>query len=140
MQPHDTTGVFVCEHCGENYTKQTKRQRFCTPKCSSAYGFEVYVPAYGDGLTVQTKGAISELRVAVDLLARGFHVYRSMSSTAPWDLVVAIPSGKLVRIEVKSSAVNKNGSVSAYTEKNVYDVVCYATRDSLVYIPPLEDW
>ena len=34
-----------------------------------------------------TRGAIAELRVATDLLARGYHVFRSVSPASPCDLI-----------------------------------------------------
>ena len=135
-----------CDQCGEVYERATVRQRFCGPRCSTAYHesqskIPAYTPAYGDGLPFPTKGALSELRACVDLLGRGFHVYRSMSPSSPWDLVVAIPSGRMLRVEVKSAVVNKNGTVSGGSFKcNVFDAVCYVTRDRLIYEPPVEEW
>lgn len=141
-----STRSAFCEECGELFERRTIRQRFCSPKCSDANLASLsdepaYLPAYGDGLSFQTKGALSELRACVDLLARGFHVYRSMSASAPWDLVVAIPSGRMVRVEVKSAVVNKNGTVGGGSfKRNVFDAVCYVTRDRIVYEPPVEAW
>lgn len=135
-----------CEQCGEQYEQTTKRQRYCGPRCSSKHfnglaTVPLGSPAYGDGLSFQTKGALSELRAAVDLLARGYHVYRSMSSSAPWDIVVAIPSGRLVRVEVKTAVLMADGSARGGSlKRNVYDVLCFVTRDGIVYEPPIEEW
>jgi hypothetical protein len=50
------------------------------------------------------KGAASELIASVHLLRQGYHVYRSMAGTAPFDLV-AYRDGVLLRVEVKSATM-----------------------------------
>jgi len=57
-----------------------------------------------------TKGAISELLVAGDLLFKGYEVFRAVSPACSCDLI-AQKNGRLTRIEVRTGALNKNGSV-----------------------------
>ena len=42
---------------------------------------------YPFNLTAGTKGAINELKVAVDLMSKGFEVFRVMSPNSAFDLV-----------------------------------------------------
>ena len=46
-------------------------------------------------------GAIQELRVCIDLMAKGYDVYRAISPSAPFDLAIW-RHGKLITVEVKS--------------------------------------
>jgi hypothetical protein len=50
-------------------------------------------------LNTTTSGMVSELIVAADLTRRGFHVFRALSSAAPFDLV-AHKDGETLRVEV----------------------------------------
>lgn len=56
----------------------------------------------------QNKGAIGELIVSADLMARGFLVFRAVSPYAPCDLVASV-AGDLFRVEVKVADKNESG-------------------------------
>ncbi len=58
-----------------------------------------------ENFSTSTKGAISELVVAADLLDRGYSVFRSVSPNSPIDLVV-LKSGRLQKVEVKTGKIN----------------------------------
>jgi len=53
-------------------------------------------------------GSILELRVCIDLMAKGYEVYRAMSACAPFDLIVWTED-ELRLVEVKS-AYDRGGS------------------------------
>ena len=57
-------------------------------------------PRHQHGLPPPTLGALSELQVAVDLMAKGYHVFRALSPDCPCDLVAFRPGEPPVRIEV----------------------------------------
>jgi len=92
------------------------------------------------GKTSATTGAISELRVAVDLLANGYDVFRSLSSSCPCDLAT-LKDGKLLRIEVRT--VNMSASGNYYRSKckrddiNNIDVYAWVLPNEIIYEPPL---
>lgn len=88
-----------------------------------------------------TKGAINELRVALDLMARGFHVFRAMSQSCPCDLVAWDRRGKLYRVEVKTGRRLPSGKLS-FQKHNTddYDVICHVVDDGLIYAPPIDEW
>ncbi len=67
-----------------------------------------------NGNTVN-KGVISELRVEVDLLSKGYHVFRSESPGCPCD-IVAIRNGECIKVEVKSISSNRGIRKSDYQE------------------------
>ena len=55
-------------------------------------------------------GAASELRVSADLLEKGYYVFRSVSSTCPFDLLAYDQEEeKVYRIEVKTGTRNVTG-------------------------------
>ena len=53
------------------------------------------------GLPTNTVGTMSELRIALDLLARGYEVFRTMSTNSHFD-IVAFKNGDIFKIEVKT--------------------------------------
>lgn len=60
------------------------------------------------GLPTGTVGAINELRVSVDLMARGYAVFRALSPSCPCDLAI-LKDDNLIRVEVKTGYRLCNG-------------------------------
>lgn len=54
------------------------------------------------------KGAMGELIVCVDLMSRGYMVFRAVHPNSPYDLI-AIAGDRLFRIEVKVGQLSSNG-------------------------------
>jgi hypothetical protein len=84
-------------------------------------------------------GAISEMLVAVDLMNKGYEVFRPMSAHACCD-IVAIKDNIVVRFEVKTGAMRSDGSITKSTIRNrgSFDVLATLVRGKLiVYNPPL---
>ena len=84
------------------------------------------------------KGAIAELRVGVDLLSKGYHVFRSESPGCPCD-IVAIKDGECIKIEVRTVfAKNKRGDIpqSYYSEHlpGFVDWWAFVFPEEIVYI------
>lgn len=89
-------------------------------------------------------GAIAELQVCNALLARGIHVFRALSNSAPYDLVGDI-EGALFRIEVKSVRAKASGEL-VYKSKNAldprkYDILAevIAGSDVVIFTPELDE-
>lgn len=80
-----------------------------------------------------------ELIAAADIIARGHHVFRSMTPTGPCDLI-ALVHGKAIRIEVRSANETRNGSIRGNCETvHEVDVFAFVLPDHrVVYDPPLE--
>jgi len=97
--------------------------------------------AFGDApLTTSAKGAAGELLVSVDLLKRGFFVFRSVSPTAPYDLIACNSQGKLFRIECRCGVVQKSsGKIYFNRTGSTADHYAVILTDKVLYEPPLED-
>jgi len=88
------------------------------------------------GVPTGTVGAISELRVCVDLLSRGFEVFRAVSQSCSCDLAI-LKSGQLLRIEVKTGYKRTDGKpiFSKIVHKADILALCYPTE--IIYQPAL---
>lgn len=97
-------------------------------------------PATVEGLPPYVVNGIKEMIVAVDLLKKGFDVYRSLTAGGLCDLVaVSRQDGASTRIEVKSASLWRTGRVThSPTHRNSYDVLALVFKDGAVeYRPPL---
>ena len=81
-----------------------------------------------------TKGAISELKVASDLLRKGYSVFRALSPGASCDLVIICPDNLLKRVEVRSAVKYTNGdNRHFYSKKGNYDVIASVFNNEIRY-------
>lgn len=89
-----------------------------------------------DRLPTHFIGGSSELIAAAHLLRKGIPVFRSLTYTASFDLVAYI-DGSLVRIEVKSARLQKNGRLSFPPAKqDMYDVLALVDqKGNVIYRP-----
>jgi hypothetical protein len=134
-----------CDVCAAPFTVRVPGHRFCSRPCSKEHGRtdKKHTDAWhSQDIPTGTRGALSELRACVDLMSRGFHVFRAMSPSCPCDLVAWDADGRIVRIEVKTASRNSSTGVlyRAGTSRNQFDVACYVTRDEVIYDPPIEEW
>jgi hypothetical protein len=139
MQPEFSRRFIACAHCGSEFFARDRTRIYCRVKCTrDARKLESRDPYIGSA----TRGAISELRACVDLMSKGYHVYRAMSSSCPADLVAWGGDGRPVRVEVKTAVRNeKTGKLyRPSAARNQFDVICYVTRDEVIYEPPIEEW
>lgn len=96
------------------------------------------------GISCGTVGAISELRVATDLMSNGFHVFRALSPSCPCDLAI-VKGSKLVRVEVTSGTLTIYGkkTQSALKLRRLgihFELLAHVYRDGTIeYIPPLAE-
>jgi len=120
-----------CASCGEPIDVRPfagRRPIYCSPECRPSHKPPSRRTELSprNGLSPGTSGAASELRVAFDLLERGYAVFRSVSPNAPFDLV-AVRDEELLRIEVRSGT--RNGDHVSCTRKpsdtgDLYAAVC----------------
>jgi hypothetical protein len=79
-----------------------------------------------------TRGAANELIVAVDLMRRGYHVYRALSPAAPCDLLVQ--HGEIiVRVEVRSTSSGKPAGAILAKDKGRFDVAAVVAADGTIH-------
>lgn len=81
-------------------------------------------------------GTMSELSAAVDLMNRGFDVYRALCPNAKCDLV-AVRGDLMLRIEVKCTKVRDSRVVGrSPNKKSTVDHVALVLRDGSVFYRP----
>lgn len=76
----------------------------------------------------QHNGSMSELRVAVDLMERGFEVFIPMNRHSSVDFVVIDETGRVFKVEVKSS----RQSPSIWHDAK-FDVLAVANKEGVEY-------
>jgi len=87
-----------------------------------------------------SRGAISELLVAVDLANKGYTVYRPIDPCAPCDLLVMASDWKVLRVEVKTARVLDSGMVLCDLRRQVgcFDLIAFVFADQIEYRKPSE--
>ena len=134
--------IKYCVECGKGLP--SNRWKYCSYECYSSYNHKKFKrenPNILRGNTAGTTGAISELRVAIDLLAKGFNVFRALSPHCPCDLAV-LKNGKLLRIEVRTAYRSVAGKPykrrSRRDDINNIDIYAFVLADEIIYEPILE--
>lgn len=97
-----------------------------------------------NGVNPGKTGAIVELAVAVDLLRRGFDVFRALSPSCSCDLV-ALKPGLVLRIEVRTMIYYEKGQrcyATAPKDTSKFDVLAAwdPIKETIQYIPSLLTW
>lgn len=111
----------ICIICNKSYTPIRTEQKYCSYDCRLEAARRKY-KAGDSGLAKATVGTLAELRVAVDLLLKGYEVFRAVSSACSCDLAI-LKNGKLLRVEVKTGAYY-NGKLYANKGKiHQYDIL-----------------
>ena len=134
----------LCKRCGVAISEGRRRRQsiFCANQCRQIYSQEKYKKKYPvPELATATTGAMKELLVAVDLLKRGYAVFRSVSPACECDLAI-LKNKKLIRVEVKSvSHLKKNGGISVpknFRNPDGFDLLACVDRTLKIhYLPPL---
>ena len=80
-------------------------------------------------------GTALELIVSIDLMSKGYDVFRALSSSCPCDLI-AMKDGKCLRVEVTIGKVSKNGTIgfNPHDPKN-FDVIAVPVNNTVYYYP-----
>jgi len=129
----------VCINCGGEISPAKVRRtrgtaKYCDPACQNDHWKKEYA---GQNtlwnLPSGTVGAINELRVAVDLLIRGYSVFRALSPNCPCDLVLLIDH-RVFRVEVTTGHRSSNGRPYFPIKDPLrYDILAVVFPDSIVY-------
>jgi hypothetical protein len=134
--PHIRTKV--CVGCQREFETSWSVQKYCSKRCRSAHTNELsgMVSSRYPGMSTGTVGAISELRVAVDLLTRGYEVFRAVSQSCSCDLI-AQKNGVLIRIESRTGYLLKSGKVT-YSKQHFHsDHFAVILPEVIIYEPSL---
>jgi PD-(D/E)XK endonuclease len=133
-----------CLYCHQEISSNKKRytrMKYCSPKCCN----EAYKCGAGEqgrqlnylGLSTASIGAIGELRVSADLLAKGYEVFRAVSSACSCDLI-AMKNGVSARIEVRTARRSIQGVIQyPGHSKDIgrQDYFAAVLPDEIIYVP-----
>ena len=135
-----------CEGCGSPIPlmRARRRARFCSGNCMSKWQVAEFRKRNNRGgvpIASGTVGAISELRVSVDLMAKGYPVFRALSPACPVDLAV-LHGERLLRIEVTTGYLGPKGQILFNSAKRrwlgvKYDHLAVPVRGEVHYLPDL---
>jgi len=132
----------LCLECGEPIPgdRFRKRAKTCSGKCSKLHERKRYrnvnpCPNISPGAV----GALNELRASVDLMLRGWEVFRALSPSSPCDMV-AFRNGTLLRVEVTTGYITPGTGKLAYSKhiKDKRDILAVVLHNgSISYFPDL---
>ena len=130
-----------CLRCGKYIETRlafggSSGRKYCSLKCKKAAARARWVQQGGQrdfypNLSRVTVGAINELRVATDLLRKGYEVFRALTPNSPCDLAI-LKKSKLLRIEVRTGYIVPGGRVVT-SRKHHADVLAIALPGSIKY-------
>lgn len=123
-----------CPTCEKDFETRRSGQKYCSAACRPT-GYT----RLAEKLPTATTGAISELKVAADLLGRGYEVFRALSASCSCDLAI-LGDGKLVRVEVRTGYKLKNGKIQCSLtphDQGRHDILAICLSDQIVYNPPM---
>jgi len=134
-----------CLQCGTAIIqpKRGGHRKYCSRHCSLYARSIAYHKANPrkyksiSSISCGTVGAISELRVIVDLLSRNFDVFRAVSPTSSCDLMV-FKDGEGLRIEVTTGHYSTTNKILYPTHSpDRYDTIAVVIGDEIHYLPDL---
>lgn len=116
-----------CETCGDLFVGNRKDAKFCSSKCRAGK-----MAGEFKGISMGTVGALNELRVCVDLLSKGYDVFRSVSPNCPCDLVAA-KNGRLLRVEVRTVRGTDEKIYLTKPDPSRYDILAMVLPSKILY-------
>ena len=121
-----------CIKCKSRFNARVVNAKICD-KCRA-------IPRSHLGLPTSTVGAIAELKVAIDLMQKGYEVFRALSPASSCDIAV-LKNGKLIRVEVRTGYKGRVNEL-IYFNKNIkaelLAVVVHHTNE-IFYYPSLNE-
>lgn len=129
-----------CLNCNKKFLQKVSTQKYCKVKCSQEFQFKKIKQHnfYINKTSPSTVGAASELIASVDLLKRGYEVYRAVSPSSSSDLIIK-KDNKISSVEVRTGRYTDSGKLwfpNTNMRSDYFAVVIYL-NNSVVYIPEL---
>ena len=129
-----------CKRCGSPIPEtRNKGAHYCSLKCRQKLERDLYRKNNPfNGIPKGSVGTISELVVCSDLLRRGYEVFRSVSPHCSCDIAI-LKNKELIRVEVKTGSIKKNGSVQTPpgVKSELHDILAIVLRNGTIeYRPP----
>lgn len=128
----------ICAQCQMPMSERRAKRhaKYCSAECDrldKMKRFRLYNPIQNPSVSCGTLGTISELRVSVDLLGKGYSVFRALSPSCSCDLVI-LKGSKLVRVEVTTGAYSITGKLQfpRHDQQNL-DVLAIVLANQIIY-------
>jgi hypothetical protein len=135
----------VCINCGSEISPHKVHRtkgtaKYCDPSCHAEYWKKRYAGQNTIwNLPSGTVGAINELRVSVDLLCKGYAVFRALSPNCPCDLVLLFDR-RAFRVEVTTGHRTSTGRLTWPVKDGTrFDVLAVVLPESIVYFTDLPE-
>lgn len=136
----------LCDYCGELITEERRARSPLTVTCSHECTTErdkILNPNTGAALGIarSTVGPLAEMMVAVDLMRKGYYVFRAVSYHCPCDLVV-LQDTTVVTIEVRTAYKSRTTTTISGNRKIRADIWAgvLLVENEIIYEPPLEEF
>lgn len=136
--------------CGKFISEQQQRHhaKYCSRDCLAEAQSQRYHKAqklkyHEDSIPTSashaTIGVISELRVTMDLLKRGYEVYKALNPSCTYGDLTVLRDHKLLRIEVRTAHRTATGKIYNYmSTKKDYDILALVLPDEIIYEPAID--
>ena len=112
-----------CSTCKKEFTSSWSHQKTCSEECRKGRENEMWGRYVDKSIPAGTVGAISELAVSVDLMEKGYAVFRALSQSCFCD-VIAIKGNKQLRIEIRT------GYITRATKKLSFPTITHGEIDA----------
>jgi hypothetical protein len=128
-----------CPVCNKIFSTHRFNQKYCSPECSKSKPWDSFVDLKFK-ISPGTKGTITEFLVCVDLMKRGYNVFRAISPNSPFD-IIAVNHQATHRIEITSG--NMIGEKLIYNKHNKwkdhFDIIAVVilSGNKIIYIPEI---
>lgn len=137
--PDDYRGI--CAQCAKAIYGGRKDRKFCDKVCAGEWAKRKWREANPKSpLAAFATGAVAEaneMRVAIDLLSRGYEVFRSAFPAQSCDMLVRF-ADTTMRIEVTSGNYTGSGTlVHPERDPTKYDVMAVVANGKITYKPDL---
>ena len=126
-----------CSLCGKEYLPVQTNQRYCSKECNNKYWRDKR--ANHLNLPTGTVGAMSELLVSVDLMRKGYEVYRALSQSSSSDILV-LKDNLSYCFEIRTGLYNADKTLS-FSKNNIRakNIAIVVYEDMTIhYVPSLD--
>ena len=139
-----------CEFCNKPlFLRSREDKKYCSDFCKNkAYKIKIGVLNGRERFNTSngTTGAMGELAVAIDLLQKGYEVFRAISQSTSCDLIACKKNAKPLKFEVRSGVRNAITQKISFTKNkndignsDHYAVVVWTDNSNeIVYQPELQ--
>ena len=101
----------VCVICEKDFCSVQGHAKYCSVTCRRKSEAKKWGRSSVTEIAAGTVGAMSEMEVALDMMNKGFAVFRALSPSCLCDLI-AFKDGKTLMVEVRTGYKGENDLVS----------------------------